>query len=337
MTAVGPAVGIVTHGIGKVYAGRRRRGLLRSERTEVRAIDALDMEIRPAAVTGLLGLNGAGKTTMIKVLSTLLLPTSGTATVDGLDLVRDAAVIRRRINMVAGGERMVYWRLTGRENLWYFAQLYDMPRAGLKQRIDELLGAVGLLEAADTTVERYSKGMKQRLQIARGLINEPRYLFLDEPTIGLDAPIARQVRQMVKHMSEEGRGVLLTSHYLHEVEELCSHVYLIDRGRLVAQGSPARLKTLAGQQRSVSVLLQDLPAFVEQAVRRLAAEIKATLVITHEPDGALVTVRHVDDIAGRLAATIAQSGGTIVKLEVLEPTLEDALMVLTAGAAGLDA
>lgn len=328
--------GIVTHGLTKVYMGRKRRGLFRSDRTEVRGIDALDMEIPPGRVTGLLGLNGAGKTTTIKVLSTLLLPTAGSATVDGLDLVRDAAAIRRRINMVAGGERMVYWRLTGRENLWYFAQLYDVPRQGLRARIDGLLQAVGLEDAADTPVERYSKGMKQRLQIARGLINEPRYLFLDEPTIGLDAPIARQVRTMVSEMAAAGRGVLLTSHYLQEVEELCSHVYLIDRGQLVAQGSPSQLKALAGQQRSISVLLTELPRSVDEALQGLAAAIGAHVVTSAEEGGIRVTVHHPDQIAGRLATAIAQNGGTIIRLEVLEPTLEDALIVLTSRAAETD-
>jgi ABC-2 type transport system ATP-binding protein len=330
---VSAAPGIVAEGLTKVYVDHRRR-LFRSERIEVPAVVGLDLQVRPGEVTGLLGLNGAGKTTTIKMLSTLLLPTAGTATVDGLDLVREARAIRRVINMVAGGERMVYWRLTGRENLWYFAQLYDVPRAGLKDRIDGLLRLVGLSDAADMAVERYSKGMKQRLQLARGLINEPRYLFLDEPTIGLDAPIAREMRRMVSQMAADGRGVLLTSHYLQEVDELCSHVYLIHRGRLIAEGSPAELKALAGQERSVSVLLSELPDPVASALRGLAAETGAGLETGATAEGIRVTLRHRDDLSGRIASTVALSGTPIIRLESLEPTLENAVMALTEKVGG---
>jgi ABC-type transport system involved in cytochrome c biogenesis ATPase subunit len=169
--------GIIAEAVTKVYSNRKRQGWFRSVREEKVAVKDVSFRLPPGQVTGLLGLNGAGKTTTIKMLSTLLLPTAGRITVDGLDMQQHTTAIRKRVNMIAGGERMVYWRLTGRENLWYFAQLYDVEPRGLKERIDYLLQLVGLEDAADTVVERYSKGMKQRLQIARGLINDPTYLF----------------------------------------------------------------------------------------------------------------------------------------------------------------
>jgi ABC-2 type transport system ATP-binding protein len=322
--------GIIAEAVTKVYSNRKRQGWFRTVREEKVAVKDVSFRLPPGQVTGLLGLNGAGKTTTIKMLSTLLLPTTGRITVDGLDMQQHTTAIRKRVNMIAGGERMVYWRLTGRENLWYFAQLYDVEPRGLNERIDYLLQLVGLEDAADTVVERYSKGMKQRLQIARGLINDPAYLFLDEPTIGLDAPIARELRTTIRKFGEEGKGVLLTSHYLKEVEELCTYVYVIDQGSIVAQGSPEELKTLTRQDRIVRILLPELPADVEIALQGIAEETGARLEEERNDDGVMLTVRHPADLSGRVAATVALHGGSMLRLEVMEPTLEDAMLVLAS-------
>lgn len=325
------ARGIVAEGLTKIYHSRKRKGWLHSAQEEKIAVQDLNFTLPAGQVTGLLGLNGAGKTTTIKILSTLLLPTAGTVRVDNLDLVRDAASIRHRINMIAGGERMVYWRLTGRENLWYFAQLYDVEPKGLKERIKRLLKLVGLEDAADTPVERYSKGMKQRLQIARGLINEPTYLFLDEPTLGLDAPIARDLRKMIQRMADEGRGLLLTSHYLTEVDELCAYVYVIDQGHLIAEGSPQELKALTRQERMVRVQLPELSTAVEEALHEVTTHTGARLEVSRGEDSAMITLYSQADLTGQVAAAIALHGGSMLKLEVLEPTLEDAMLALTSG------
>ncbi len=324
--------GILAENVSKIYVTRKRQGFLRSTHEEKVAIKDLSFHLPPGQVTGLLGLNGAGKTTTIKMLSTLLLPTSGQIAVDGLDITQHTQTIRKRINMIAGGERMVYWRLTGRENLWYFAQLYDVEPRTLKMRIDGLLKLVGLEDAADTVVERYSKGMKQRLQIARGLINDPSYLFLDEPTIGLDAPIARELRQMVRQLAADGKGVLLTSHYLKEVEELCAYIYVIDHGTLVAQGSPDQLKALTHQERAVRILLTEFSDKVESALQAILQETGARLEQEPQEDGVSITVYHPADLSGRVAATVALNGGSMLKLEVMEPTLEDAMLVLAGKA-----
>ncbi|UYQ62803.1 ABC transporter ATP-binding protein [Streptomyces peucetius] len=292
-------------------------------RTTKTAVDGLDLDIPPGRITGLLGLNGAGKTTTIKTVATLLRPTSGSVTVDGLGTVTDARAVRRRINLIAGGERMVYTRMTGRENLWYFGQLYDVPKARLRARTDELLALVGLTDAADTMVERYSRGMAQRLAIARGLINEPAYLLLDEPTLGLDAPIARDLRRVVADLAAAGTGVLLTSHYLAEVEELCGHVYVISAGRHLAEGSPAQLKAATGSHRTVRITVTNPGEATDAAVAPFGATTRLLA------DGSqLVTLRHPDDIAGPLAAAIVGAGGSIGGLEIAEASLEDAILTL---------
>ncbi|MEV0532800.1 ABC transporter ATP-binding protein [Kitasatospora sp. NPDC050463] len=311
----------------------REKGLF-GPRAVKTAVDGLDLEIPAGRVTGLLGLNGAGKTSTIKILATLLRPTSGTVTLDGLDLVEHAREARRRINLIAGGERMVYGKLTGAENLRYFGHLYDVPGAVLRPRIGELLELVGLTGAADTPVERYSRGMTQRLSIARGLINDPAYLLLDEPTLGLDAPIARDLRRVVAGLAAEGRGVLLTSHYLTEVEELCEHVYVISDGRHLAAGSPAELKAETGSHRSVRVTVTNPSPELESAVVDFALRLGVRAELgAAEQGGLLVTVRHPEDVAGPLAGAIVAAGGAIGGLEVTEASLEDAVLALTGSTA----
>ncbi len=320
------ATGITTHALRKTFTVRSG-GLFRPRRAEKVAVDDLDLSIPPGRVTGLLGLNGAGKTTTIKVLATLLRPTSGTVLVDGLDVVSNANTVRHRINLIAGGERMVYARMTGRENLWYFGQLYDVPRATLRRRTDELLATVGLEDAADTLVERYSRGMTQRLSIARGLINDPAYLLLDEPTLGLDAPIARDLRRVVAKLAADGRGVLLTSHYLAEVEELCDSVYVIADGRHLAEGSPAALMASTGCHRTVRVVVADPSPDVESAVAALAARFGGA--VERNDAELVVRVSHPDDIAGELTTAIVTAGGSLGGLDIVEPSLEDAILALT--------
>ncbi|MBG6064460.1 ABC transporter ATP-binding protein [Micromonospora ureilytica] len=322
--------GIIATDLRKAF--RIPRGLF-GKPTEKVAVDGLSLVIPPGRVTGLLGLNGAGKTSTIKMMATLLRPTSGTITVDGLDTVADARAVRRRINLIAGGERMVYAQLTGRENLHYFGRLYGLPGGVRRQRSEELLDLVGLSDAADTVVERYSRGMAQRLSIARGLINDPDYLLLDEPTLGLDAPIARDLRQVVAKLVRNGKGVLLTSHYLAEVEELCEHVYVIAAGRHLTEGSPAMLTADAGCHKTVTVAVPDPSAEVAAAVAQFTARISASIVEERRDDGTLVvSLVHPDDIAGPLVTAIVAAGGAIIDLTVTNPSLEDAILAIADGA-----
>ncbi|GAA2866127.1 ABC transporter ATP-binding protein [Nonomuraea rubra] len=290
------------------------------------AVDGLNLVIPQGRVTGLLGLNGAGKTTTIKILATLLRQTSGTVRIGGLDPVKQPHAVRRRINLIAGGERMVYARLTGRENLWYFGQLYDIPGKVLRPRIEELLELVGLTEAAGTRVEQYSRGMTQRLSIARGLINDPDYLLLDEPTLGLDAPIARDLRKVVAELARHGKGVLLTSHYLAEVEQLCEHVYVIGDGRHLAEGTPAQLMAQTGCHRTVRVTVSGLTPEVEAAA--LAFDPAVRIISQDVREGGVVELSRPGDVAGALTMAIVGAGGTLSGLEIAEPSLEDAILAL---------
>ena len=232
------SVAIECEELGRRYESR---GLL-GRRSETVALDGLSLQIPRGAVFGLLGPNGAGKTTTVRILSTLLLPSWGSARVLGHDVEREAKEVRKRIGLALGGERGLYGRLSGRDNLRYFGALQHMAGRDAGRRIDEVLELVGLADAGGTLVERYSRGMRQRLQIGRALLARPEVIFLDEPTIGLDPQGAREFRQLVPDLAASGATVLLTSHYMLEVDQLCETICVINEGREVALGSPEEIQ-----------------------------------------------------------------------------------------------
>lgn len=218
------------------------KGALRKKKEIVEAVRGISFTVNKGEIFGLLGQNGAGKTTTIKMLTTLLAPTSGVCKVFGYDSFGQEKLIRKRINFIFGGEMGVYRRLSGRDNLRYFANLYLLDAETREGRINKILELVELTDAADRLAETYSKGMIQRLQIARGLINDPEILFMDEPTVGLDPLGARMLRDIIRKLRNEGKTVLLTTHYLPEAEELCERMVILDHGEIVARGTPAEIK-----------------------------------------------------------------------------------------------
>jgi len=217
------------------------KGLTRSFGTLV-AVDHLTLSVEPGGMLGLLGPNGAGKSTTIKMLTTLLPPSEGTARLDGLDIVRQPGAVRRIIGYVpqmlsADGT------LTGRENLMVFARLYDLPRRVRQERVEQALDFMGLADAASRLVRQYSGGMIRRLEIAQSMLHNPRLLFLDEPTVGLDPAARRAVWDHIEQLrSRTGATILLTTHLMEEADALCDQVAIMHRGKLVARGTPAELK-----------------------------------------------------------------------------------------------
>ena len=283
-----------SHGVGRTII---EVDSLSKHYGDLRAVDEVSFDVAEGEILGFLGHNGAGKTTTIRMLTARVRPTSGRAVIAGYDVVRERERVKPLINLVFE-EQNLYERQTGRENLDLFAKLYDAPRA----RVPELLDRVGLTDAASRRVRTYSSGMKQRLLVARALVNDPRVLFLDEPTKGLDPSSARDVRGIIRDHARAGATVFLTTHYMEEADELCDRVAFLAAGVIVALDTPRELKLRYGQ-RTATVLLRDRS---EREVRlddesdaaRLAAWMAAGEVLTlHSNEGTLEDV--FVNLAGR--------------------------------------
>jgi ABC-2 type transport system ATP-binding protein len=309
---------------------RTSTGIFRRRSVEIEAVRGVSFQIGEGELFGLLGPNGAGKTTTIKMLITLLIPTSGTARVLGLDVVRDAREVRKRIGYVFGGERGLYERLSAYDNLRYFAELYGVPPREQRPRIAELLELVGLAGREKERVEGYSRGMRQRLHIARGLLHDPPVVFLDEPTIGVDPVGARELRATIASLTETGKTVLLTTHYMFEADSLCDRIAVINRGQIVAEGTPRDLKSIVADRTVVEI---ETFGIAEATVERLRQAAGVTSISVEERDQAQVL--HVQSAKGlELTQTMLAmlDGTTVGRVAAREPTLEDAYVALVDAA-----
>jgi ABC-2 type transport system ATP-binding protein len=315
---------IEAEGLRRTY--KTHTGTVRRKAKEIEAVRGIDFQVREGELFGLLGPNGAGKTTTIKMLITLLIPTSGSASVLGYDVVRDAREVRKRIGYVFGGDRGLYERLSALDNLRYFAELYAVPPAEQKRRIAELLDLVGLAGREKERVEGYSRGMRQRLHIARGLLHDPPVVFLDEPTIGVDPVGARELRRTIAGLTEAGKTVLLTTHYMFEADDLCDRMAVIAKGEIVAEGTPRDLKAIVADRTVIEI---ETFGVDEDAVERVRQADGVTSVSIEERDQAQVL--HVQSPAGtELTQPLLALLGTtrIGRVAVREPTLEDAYVAL---------
>ena len=295
--------------------------------TEFVALAGVDLEVRPGELFGLLGPNGAGKTTLIKILTTLLAPSGGRAFVHGLDVVTQAEAIRPLINMVSGGESSGYGILTVRENLWLFARIYGVANKVVKERIDHMLSVVGLADKADSRVTHLSTGQRQKMNFCRGFITDPRTLFLDEPTLGLDVNAARAIRAYLKEWMAErpDRTLLLTTHYMAEADELCDRLAIIDKGKVLACDTPANLKRRV-QEHPLFELKLAPGADGLAAVRAVPGVHSVVRSETPEAVELKVSLREDAVIGGVVQAVAAH--GKLLTLKKVEPTLEDVFIEL---------
>ncbi|SRR6266540_711600 len=305
---------------------RTTTGALRRRTVEVEAVRGISFGIEAGELFGLIGPNGAGKTTTIKMLITLLIPTSGEAHVLGRDVVKDARWVRERIGYVFGGERGLYERLSALDNLRYFAELYGIEPRAQKHRIQELLDLVGLAGRERERVEGYSRGMRQRLHIARGLLHDPPVLFLDEPTLGVDPVGARDLRATIASLTAVGKTVLLTTHYMFEADALCDRIAVIAKGEIVAEGTPRDLKAGVGEGSVVEIEVFGIEDTVVERVRRL--EGVAAVGVEDRDQKQVLVVQTGPGL--ELTHTILSQldGASVGRVSSREPTLEDAYVAL---------
>jgi ABC-2 type transport system ATP-binding protein len=317
---------IETHNLGRVYKIRNAK---KKEPQELVALREVNLRVERGELFGLLGPNGAGKTTLIKILTTLLAPTSGWARVAGFDVMQQQAQVRPLINMVSGGESSGYGLLTVRENLWMFAQFYGIPSAQANRRIKELLDIVKMSDRLNTKVSDLSTGLRQKMNIVRGFMTDPQVIFLDEPTLGLDVGAAREVRAFIRRWLTENptRTVLLTTHYMVEADELCDRVAIINQGRVLACDTPANLKQRLQREaifrietnRQNGICLDRLRAV--PGVRR----------VTHQAHDAYDTLEFVLEHEQALRAVLnamETQQMRLLRLDKREPTLEDVFVDL---------
>jgi ABC-2 type transport system ATP-binding protein len=294
---------------------------------ETRAVDGIDLAVRAGTVYGLLGPNGAGKTTIVRVLATLLQPTSGAAEVLGHDVVRESETVRSRVGLT-GQFASVDEDLTGRENLVLLGRLLGLTRETARERADALLRAFGLADASDRLVKTYSGGMRRRLDIAASLVVTPDVLFLDEPTTGLDPRSRNQVWDIIRELVAAGTTVLLTTQYLEEADKLADRVAIIDHGRVIAEGTPAELKASAGSG-ALHVRLRD-PSQRPEAERVLAAALGRPVQASADPAALVATVN--DDDAEQIALALAElsrAGIAVAEFSLGQPSLDEVFLALT--------
>ncbi len=306
-----------------------QEGVLLKKTRKAVAVDHINFTVREGELFGLLGPNGAGKTTTIKMLTTLLTPTEGDAYVHGWHVVAEAQKIRSHINVIFGGEKGLYLRLSGKDNLRYFSDLYGIPSSLQKERIPELLQLVGLEEHADKKVENYSRGMKQRLHIARGLVNDPFIVFMDEPTMGLDPEGARTLRGIIKELTSEKKTIFLTTHYMFEADELCDRIALLKEGKILTIDTPKSFKEKVSDFTVIEIEGHTIP---QELVKEIESTAGVKLVTSSQEDMNQILQIQIEPSTDAVIRMLQKfSNVPLSDIRIREPTLEDAYLTLIKG------
>lgn len=320
------SLAIETHDLGRIY---KLRGSKKEKRKELVALQDVNLTVERGELFGLLGPNGAGKTTLIKVLTTLLSPTSGWARVAGADVHAEPDSVRPKINMVSGGESSGYGLLTVRENLWMFSQFYGVPSKEANERIEALLTMVGMKDRMHTKSSDLSTGLRQKMNIVRGFLTDPEVLFLDEPTLGLDVGASRDVRKFIIEWlkADRERTLLLTTHYMVEADELCDRVAIINKGRVLACDTPTALKHRLQKDALFEIQTSPLNGLTPQMLVDQPEVTKAAIEETET--GAKLSLGLVEESAlARVINLFTQKDVKVMSLSKREPTLEDVFVDL---------
>jgi ABC-2 type transport system ATP-binding protein len=305
----------------------RADGLTKVFNKSLVAVDHINFNVKEGEIFGFLGPNGAGKTTTIRMLATLTRPTDGTATVDNYDVIKDDNEVRKLIGLVS--EKMImYDRLTAKENLWFFGKLYNIPKEILNKRIDELLELVQLSDWKDSQVGTFSSGMRQRMNVIRGLLNMPKVLFLDEPTLGLDPQSSVEVREFVKKINRENKTtIILTTHMMVEADMICDRIGIIDHGKIVALDTSTNLKKLVSGA-DTTILRLEIANLTTNMIT-LIQSLKCVNSISQDNSTHIKVHVNGNEAFDTIIDTIRAQKGKINLVENLQPTLEDVFLHIT--------
>ncbi len=315
-------------GLRKEFTSRSGPPWRRSRET-VTAVDGVSFSIPAGEIFSLLGPNGAGKTTCIKMLATLLIPTAGSARVLGHDIVKEEHTVRRLMTAVLPGERTLFWKLTVRENLRYFGALYGLDRGYVDRRIDELTSFFGVADKLGALVEKLSTGQRQKVVLCRALLPDPALILLDEPTLGLDPNAARSLRELIRAIKDQGKTVLLTTHYMYEADELSDRVAIIHNGRIVCLDTPAALKRSIDARKIIRL---ETDAWPHECGAAFDRRFPGNDAVAEQRDGqtfVTIMVRNGEIAVGELAGMVNEYGAMITTVRVEEPSLEDVFIEMT--------
>jgi len=307
-------------------------------REEFTALNRVNLQIEKGEVFGLLGPNGAGKTTLIKILCTLLLPTSGQAFVSGYEVTRQPDDVRRAFGYVISEERSFYWRLTARQNLRFFATLNNLPAKRMDDKVEEVLLLVGLGDRADTPFYAFSTGMRQRLAIARGLLTDPEVVFMDEPTRSLDPPAAQTLRRFVKEelVEKQGKTVFLATHIMEEAEELCDRIAVLNQGQILASGTVPEIRRAVKKHQVYALGVDGVPATLLSSLNKLEGLVSiqpmaSPHIGSHESYFRIEFQQNGHSAVPDLVNTVVQAGGRIVAYAPVEEPLSEVLLQVLDG------
>jgi ABC-2 type transport system ATP-binding protein len=317
--------------VRKVFTSVKKKFLKVIEKKEFIAVEGVSFDIYKGEIFGLLGPNGAGKTTTIKMITGLLRPTSGRVLVNGLDVEKESSKALGQIGTVLAGDRSIYWKLTARENLEYFASLYGFSKKEAKLRAENILKKLDIMEKADETVEKFSTGMKQKVALGKALIPDAPVVLLDEPTLGLDPQSALNLREIITSLKNEGKTILLTTHYMEEADFLCDRIAIVDGGKIITLDTPDNLKKTISDVRSIKIEVNSISDEITSILKKLESIKSVTVSYMEERNSYEVLIHHEEkeNIVQEIIDFLGVNKISIRSMNVVTPSLEDVFIHLT--------
>ncbi|GFZ32762.1 daunorubicin resistance protein DrrA family ABC transporter ATP-binding protein [Clostridium zeae] len=317
--------------VRKVFISIKKKFLKVIEKKEFIAVEGVSFDIYKGEIFGLLGPNGAGKTTTIKMITGLLRPTSGRVLVNGLDVEKDSSKALSQIGTVLAGDRSIYWKLTARENLEYFASLYGFSKKEAKIRAERILKKLDIIEKADETVEKFSTGMKQKVALGKALIPDAPVVLLDEPTLGLDPQSALNLREIITSLKSEGKTILLTTHYMEEADFLCDRIAIVDGGKIITLDTPDNLKKTISDVRSIKIEVNSISDEITTKLKKLENIKNVTVSYMEERNSYELLIHHdeKENIVQEIIDFLGRNKISIKSMNVVIPSLEDVFIHLT--------
>ena len=317
--------------IKKVFITRKKKFFRTIEKKEFTAVDGISFDIYKGEIFGLLGPNGAGKTTTIKMITGILEPTSGSIKLCNIDVNKSPMEALKKIGVVLAGDRSIYWKLTGRENLEYFAALYGMSPKQACERADKILKDLQMDDKADVLVEKYSTGMKQKVALGKALIPDAPVILLDEPTLGLDPQSALNLREIIIGLKKSGKTILLTTHYMEEADYLCDRIAIVDGGKIIALDTSAKLKESINTVKLIDIQVSNMKDEMIQKLKELSGVQKVINCYKPEDRQYEISIHHTcgDEIVQAIISILTIFSVKIINIKVKEPSLEDVFINMT--------